>query len=86
MMTKKDYERIAAIIRGTYDEAASEPVDDSWAREIKLLHATRDFVARDTIAHIANALADYMEYDNPNFDRSRFLVACGGTNDGNAKG
>ena len=27
-------------------------------------------------AAIAHELADYMEYDNPNFNRSKFIEAC----------
>jgi hypothetical protein len=28
-------------------------------------------------ANIARSLADYFETENPNFDRERFLTACG---------
>ena len=40
-------------------------------------HAPRDTPAEDeTRAAIAHGLADYMEYDNPNFNRSKFIEAC----------
>jgi len=29
------------------------------------------------IAHIASDMADYFAEENPNFDRDRFLTACG---------
>ena len=30
----------------------------------------------ETRAAIAHGLADYMEYDNPNFNRNKFIEAC----------
>ena len=33
-------------------------------------------VADEMRAFIAHGLADFMEYDNPNFNRSKFIEAC----------
>lgn len=30
-----------------------------------------------SVEHLAHTLATELEIDNPNFDRERFLVACG---------
>ena len=40
-------------------------------------HAPSDTPAEDEIrATIAHGLADHMEQDNPNFNRSKFIEAC----------
>ena len=31
----------------------------------------------DTLWRVVDALADVLEEDNPNFDKSRFILACG---------
>ena len=33
--------------------------------------------ARDAVTSLAHSLADYFKQDNPNFDRPKFIVACG---------
>ena len=60
-MTKKHYEAIAAIIASTY-------------RNALLYKSVR---ATESIEVTASRLADYFAADNPKFNRSRFLIACG---------
>lgn len=60
-MTKKHYEAIAAIL----EKYRHAPLYES------------DYTDYRTAEHIANDLADYFETDNKNFDRNRFLQACG---------
>lgn len=60
-MTKKHYEAIAAILK-KYKYAPLYEVDYSDYR---------------TSQHISEDLADYFATDNRNFDRTRFLQACG---------
>ena len=60
-MTKKHYEAIARILQG-YKLAPMYENDYSDYR---------------TSDHIAEDLADYFQTDNPKFDRTRFLQACG---------
>lgn len=62
-MTKKHYEAIAAIIASTYRNAE--------------LYDTSGSERRDTLEVTASRLADYFATDNKNFDRARFLTACG---------
>ena len=61
MLTRKDYEAIAQVISGN----RCEIVDSEQDPQGFALHG------------VAGELADYMASDNPNFDRSRFLKACG---------
>lgn len=63
-MTRKDFNLIASVFKDMakwYDEYGNVTND----------HAI------ETRANIANALADGLATTNPNFDRERFLVACG---------
>lgn len=64
-MTKKHFEAIAAII---LDE-----------RPATLWGMTDDYSDgnRDGIKTIAERLADYFATENPQFNRARFLAACG---------
>lgn len=66
-MTRKDYEKIAEVLRETYGES---PVDDlymaGWNSGLK--HAVRDITCR---------MAAMLEQDNPRFDADKFLKACG---------
>lgn len=62
-MTKKHYIAIAAII------AAGEPLHGKDEKETKALQAYREIIAGE--------LADYFATDNPRFNRTRFLQACG---------
>jgi uncharacterized protein (DUF1800 family) len=67
-MTKKHYEAIACIIKSTYNNA-------------KLYNGTmyRDTASErlETIEIIVSRLADYFASDNPKFNRTKFLQACG---------
>ena len=67
-MTKKHYEAIAAIIASTYNNANlyTTPGYKDTAKE-----------RRETLETTASRLADYFAQDNPRFDRTRFLAACG---------
>ena len=63
MMTRKDYVAIAKVINDAqHTPGALMPHD------VKVADEMRSF--------IAHGLADYMEYDNPNFNRSKFIEAC----------
>lgn len=64
-MTRKDYELIAAAIKATHDRI-DQQTDFSHNGE-------QQRGVRRTAAHLADALA----HDNPRFDRTRFLKACG---------
>jgi len=60
-MTRKDYVLIAEAICNTRTKAKWQDV----ALDENTLKAT------------AQAMAQLLEYDNPRFDRDRFLTACG---------
>lgn len=60
-MTKKHYEAIGAIL-ASYKNTPLYETDYSDYR---------------TSEHLASDLADYFATDNKNFDRQRFLEACG---------
>ena len=63
MMTRKDYIAIAKVINDAqHTPGALMPHDVKVADEMR--------------AFIAHGLADFMEYDNPNFNRSKFIEAC----------
>ena len=61
MMTRKDYVAIAKVICDAHMEKFH------WLSVLDALDEQR--------AAIAHALADYMEQDNPNFNRSKFIEA-----------
>ena len=67
MMTRKDYVAIAKVIN---------ELQPKVFRGLTIIHATKAEVLDETRAAIAHGLADYMEYDNPNFNRSKFIEAC----------
>lgn len=60
-MSKKDYIKFAAMIKERMPEA-------------KQLIRPDSFIMLD---EIARAMADIFQDDNPNFNRDRFLKACG---------
>ena len=70
MLTKKDFKAVAEIINAAREDdfigenfkSSCEDFDLGWDR------ACRGIVPR---------LADYFTTDNPRFDRSRFMRACG---------
>jgi hypothetical protein len=66
-MTKKHFIKIAAIIKDTIDKSKRQGWESSDASRALV-------VASETIAL---DMADYFAKENPSFDRSRFLVACG---------
>lgn len=71
-MTRKDYVLLAeAIAQFTRDLDADDLITTS-EKGRAILSGER--VAAQTIAH---RLADLFALDNPRFDRSRFLKACG---------
>lgn len=63
-MSKKDYVAIAEAIRGVRQYAANTKSHDYP-------------YDRATCWHIATAIARVAETDNPNFNREKFLSACG---------
>jgi hypothetical protein len=66
-MTKKHFIKISAIIKDTIDKSKREGWESSQVSRALV-------VASETIAL---DMADYFAKENPAFDRSRFLVACG---------
>jgi len=60
-MTRKDYVLIAEAICNTRTKADFQGKAGDEA----------------TIQEVARSMAQLLEYDNPRFDRNRFLVACG---------
>jgi hypothetical protein len=63
MLTKKDFEAIAEVLK-------SERARWYEAREDALL-------ATDALDSVANELAAVLSFSNPRFDRAWFLAACG---------
>ena len=62
-MTKKHFQAIASILK-------DEVEINSGGRPI-------DIGARLSAKEIAQKMADYFKSENANFDRARFLSACG---------
>lgn len=60
-MSRKDYVAIAAVIN----------------QEVSIHRGSQRHVAVDSIYILASELADVFKADNDNFDRRRFLTACG---------
>ena len=60
-MTRKDYELLAESIRLTRNKA-------DWQGQT---------IDESTLSAVANTMAQLLEYENPRFDRGRFLAACG---------
>lgn len=61
-MTKKDYELIASVLNGAYQDAANGTEEDLI------------FMLESVIKPMADELGD----TNPRFDRKRFIEACTG--------
>lgn len=61
-MTKKDYELIAGIFKDQIK---------TWGE----VHGNSE--RKLSLEIMADALADTLAYDNPKFDRNKFLIACG---------
>ena len=66
-MSRKDYEAIARAIEYVHGTAEILPK----------LHKEKVVGIRHGAADAARRIADYLASDNPRFDRSRFLRACG---------
>lgn len=64
-MTRKDYELIARTFRGA--AISAESIADNYQRAAVIT----------SLGLTACKLADELKHDNPRFDRSRFLKACG---------
>lgn len=63
MLTKKDFKAVAKIIKGIVGNGfIGEDFDMGW---------------HDSIVLTTKRLADYFATQNPQFDRSRFMKACG---------
>jgi hypothetical protein len=60
-MTRKDYELLAESIRLTRNKA-------EWQGQA---------IDESTLLAVSISMAQLLEYDNPRFDRHRFLIACG---------
>lgn len=62
-MTKKDYEAIARAIKQSGEhQAVDEGYCEGW---------------QAAVSSVTHRVANVMQADNPRFDRSRFLKACG---------
>lgn len=68
-MTRKHYEAMAAIIR----EQVEASQDGSRVRDVESSGA----YVRNVLGVVARDMARVFAQDNPRFDRSRFLAACG---------
>ena len=64
-MSRKDYVRIAAAIKAARAEIVAEEPEEFHSELL------------DGVAYVADFLADALKADNPSFDRTRFLTACG---------
>lgn len=69
MLTKKTFEAVAAILESnTVPDVAQYAAgfDEGWATGMEEMRE-----------NIADELANYFATENPNFDREKFLNACG---------
>ena len=60
-MTRKDYEKIARVLREYKSEADSHS-NSPWRNTARV--------------ELVSRIADMLALDNPRFDRTRFLKAC----------
>ena len=74
MMTRKDYVAIASIIRDVLQDITDEPCMQSETVDTTVWPNV-GLVVASYVAAIGDGLANYMEYDNPNFTRSKFIEA-----------
>lgn len=66
-MTRKDYELIAGVIKSQrFDGAEGDG-----------LEAVRIGEGNSRVYYLAHAMADALANTNPQFDRVRFITACG---------
>jgi len=66
MMTRRDFEKFAAVF-----------ADHLGSMERVGLDGTEQYLVKDFLAGVALDIADVCESSNDNFDRARFLAACG---------
>lgn len=71
-MTRKDYELIAKVFKNIRDEFYRDMTDANDAHGWD-----KNLFAGVGVRILAESLAGELEQENPRFDRSRFLNACG---------
>lgn len=71
IMTRKDYETVAGILRGEY--AISAPVDNHNATEETAAHRAG---RREAVENMTASLADMFAANNPRFNRAAFYRAA----------
>lgn len=67
-MSKKDYVMLAGVVKARHDEIVNP---------VSIFDAANLTAHLDELQKIAESMADIFSQDNPRFDRSRFLKACG---------
>lgn len=72
-MTRKDYVMIADAIRELLADIERESGPMAVCDRTRALMAGEHLGVR----HVAMRLADQLRQDNPRFDRTRFMAACG---------
>lgn len=72
-MTRKDYILIADAIRELLADIERESGPMAVCDRTRALMAGEHLGVR----HAASRLADQLRQDNPRFDRTRFMAACG---------
>lgn len=72
-MTKKDYQLIAKAIKLAIDYNRTQSGRMSASEEYRMAHV--DYIVEDE--SVAINLAALLQEDNPRFDRTKFLTACG---------
>lgn len=72
-MTRKDYILIADAIRELLADIERESAPMAVCDRTRALMAGEHLGVR----HAASRLADQLRQDNPRFDRTRFMAACG---------
>jgi hypothetical protein len=72
-MTRKDYVMIAETIRELLGDI------DRESSPMAVCDRTRALMAGEHLGvrHVAMRLGDQLRQDNPRFDRTRFIEACG---------
>ena len=66
-MTKKDYIKLAGVIRQAHEDVgALRPLDEDRAALRRV----------EGVARLQYLIADVLAADNPRFDRERFVEAC----------
>ena len=63
-MSRKHYREVASIIREQWEESERLPANER-------------IEVRTSVALITQGIATMFQIDNSNFDRSKFLEACG---------